>query len=144
MKLLPLVQHLLLENKLTLDKSVPSDSFGEEKLKYTKLFIDFVCSHLQVKEDCDIILTYDRTNGLTTGGYSPDTNKTYILIKNRAPIDFFRTISHELKHQEQRELGILDGKSGLDGSKHENAANSFAGIIMRKFSKKYPEIYDLK
>lgn len=143
MKLLPLVQNLLLENKLTLDKSIPKGEFGEEKIQLTNKFIDFVCSQLKIKEDCDIILTWNRTNGMTTGGYNPSNNKIYILIKGRLCVDFYRSISHELKHQEQRELGLLTPESGKDGDKFENDANSFAGVIMRKFSKKYPQIYDL-
>lgn len=141
MKLFPLIKHLLLEHKLTIDKSVKD--FSDEKLKYANIFIEFVCSYLKLEEECDVVLTNDRSNGISTGGYNPETNKTYILIKNRAPIDYFRTISHELKHQEQRELGQINQGSGFDGSPEENSAHAFAGLMMRKFSEKYPEIYNL-
>ena len=141
MKLFPLISYLLLEHKITIDKSIKN--FDDEKLKYLKLFIDFVCSNLKLEEECDVVLTNDRTNGMSTGGYSPSTNKIYILIKNRAFIDFSRTIAHELKHQEQRELGLLTPEAGKDGDKFENESNAFAGVMMREFSRKYPGIYDL-
>ncbi len=142
MKLYPLIGHLLVEHKLSLDKSVKD--FSEEKIKYLKLFIDFVCHQLELKEPCDVVLINDRKKyNITTAGYNPSNNKTYIWINGRHFIDICRSTSHELKHQEQRELGLLTPESGKDGDKFENDANSFAGIITRKFSKKYPEIYDL-
>lgn len=142
MKLYPLVKHLLVEHKVSLDKSV--ENFSNEKIKYLKIFIDFVCYQLELKEPCDVVLISDRKKyNITTAGYSPNDNKTYVWIDGRHFIDICRSISHELKHQEQRELGLLTPESGEDGDRFENQANSFAGIIMRKFSKEYPQIYDL-
>ena len=142
MKLYPLIKHLLLEHKLSLDKSV--QNFNKEKIKYLKLFIDFVCTTLELQDSCDIVLINDRKKyNITTAGYNPSNNKTYIWVNGRHFIDIIRSISHELKHQKQRELGILTPESGKDGDKFENEANSFSGTIIRKFQRKYPEIYDL-
>ena len=140
MKLLPLIEHLLLEHKVTLDKSV--EDFSEEKLTLVKKFINFVCSNLEIREECNVILTWDRSGGITTAGYNPNNNETYIYVKGRLLADLMRSISHELKHQEQREMGLLNDKSGDTGSSEENAANSFAGVMMRKFQENNPEIYE--
>ena len=60
-------------------------------------------------------------------------------IDGRHPVDICRTLAHELTHYRQDRLDQLDGGSGETGSKEENQANSVAGIIMRKFSQKFPE-----
>ena len=142
MKLLPILEHLLLEHKVTLDDGV--EDFSEEKLTLIKKFINFVCSNLEIKEECDVILVNDREKfGLTTAGYNPSNNKTYIWVLGRHILDICRSSAHELKHQEQRELGELTPEAGEDGDKFEDQANSFAGVMMRKFSRENPEIYDL-
>ena len=62
-----------------------------------------------------------------------------VITTNRHPVDVLRTLSHELVHWKQQENGNeLDGS---DGSDIENQANSIAGIIMRKFSHKYPDYF---
>jgi hypothetical protein len=38
--------------------------------------------------------------------------------------------------------GRLTPSSGEDGSSEENEANSFAGVMMRKFGREYPQIYE--
>ena len=142
MKIYPLIEHLLVDHKLSLDKSI--QDFSEEKIKYLKLFIDFVCHQLELKEPCDVILVNDREKyNINTGGYNPLNNKIYIYCKNRLLVDIDRTAAHELKHQEQRELGLLTPESGMDGDKFENEANAFAGLMNRKFNKKYPIVYEL-
>jgi len=141
MKLLPILEQLLLEHKVTLDKSV--EDFSNEKLTLIKNFINFVCSNLKIKENCEVTLTSDRSNGMTTAAYQPSTNKTYILVQGRHIVDICRSIAHELKHQEQRETGSLQPDSGEDGDKWENEANIFSGIMMRKFSRENPDIYDM-
>jgi len=62
-----------------------------------------------------------------------------VVILNRHPMDVMRTLAHELVHWKQMQSGQeLDGD---DGSKTENDANAYAGIIMRKFGKMYPEYF---
>ena len=55
--------------------------------------------------------------------------------------DILRTIAHELVHRKQDELGLLNSDSGKTGSKHENQANSIAGILLRTFGKNNPEVF---
>jgi hypothetical protein len=62
-----------------------------------------------------------------------------VITTNRHPIDVLRTLAHELVHwKQQLEQHDMDG---ADGSDTENAANSIAGIIMRRFGEKYPESF---
>ena len=56
--------------------------------------------------------------------------------------DVFRSISHEMVHHRQSEMGQLNARSGDDTSPEEGMANRVAGIAIRKFGRKYPEIYE--
>jgi hypothetical protein len=55
-----------------------------------------------------------------------------------------RSIAHELVHHKQMLEGRLKNTAldGQDGSPIENEANSTAGIIIRKYGKLHPEIYN--
>jgi hypothetical protein len=72
-----------------------------------------------------------RSFGMFTG------DEIHVAINGRHPMDVLRTLAHELVHWKQR----LEGQemSGEDGSNTENDANAVAGVIMRRFSEKYPE-----
>lgn len=68
-----------------------------------------------------------------------DGKSIKIVTKGRHLVDYIRTMSHELVHWKQKLAGHeLDGE---DGSDTENAANSIAGIIMRRFGEEYPEAF---
>lgn len=62
-----------------------------------------------------------------------------VVTKGRHLIDIARTLSHELVHWKQ----MVDGNEldGSDGSSIENEANAIAGVILRKFGKKYPQYF---
>ena len=55
--------------------------------------------------------------------------------------DILRSLGHELMHFKQKLRGELHEDSGKDGSPHENEANTFSGIMIRKFGRMFPEIY---
>ena len=76
------------------------------------------------------------------GKYTPETNELRVVFANRNLADAFRTLGHELKHNEQRIKGNVDPTSGDTGSDIENEANAFAGIAMREFGQKYPMIFE--
>lgn len=68
-----------------------------------------------------------------------DGKKIIVIAKDRHPLDTMRTLAHELVHWKQNENGAeLDGTTG---SFTENEANAIAGVVMRKFAKKYPEYF---
>jgi Zn-dependent peptidase ImmA (M78 family) len=68
-------------------------------------------------------------------------HKINLTIKNRHIMDCCRTLAHELVHYRQDLNNELNNDSGKDGSPHENEANYIAGIIMRKWGKMHPELF---
>jgi len=106
-------------------------------------FIDFVNSHLDIKNTCTIKLTNDRSDIQTSAYYDIVNKVVCVYIKDRAIMDIMRSIAHELVHHHQNERGDLkgDAEEGADGSIIENEANSKAGEIIRIFGKQNPEIY---
>ena len=75
--------------------------------------------------------------GTSFGQFSNDGIE--VVTMNRHPVDIVRTLAHELVHWQQSVSGQeLDGS---DGSSTENDANAVAGVIMRKFAKKYPDYF---
>lgn len=71
-------------------------------------------------------------------------NEIYLNVVDRHPIDILRTLAHELTHYTQNlnpKIKFLDGSTG---SRHENMANIKAGIILRNFNSKYPELFKMK
>jgi hypothetical protein len=106
-------------------------------------FIDFVNSHLDIKNPCTIKLTNDRSDIQTSAYYDIVNKVVCVYIKDRAIMDIMRSIAHELVHHHQNERGDLKGHTdeGADGSIIENEANAKAGEIIRIFGKQNPEIY---
>ena len=73
------------------------------------------------------------------GGFMPDDKSIRLAVDGRHPVDICRTLAHELVHFKQNENNQLNPDSGETGSNEENEANSVAGIVMRRFSKQFPE-----
>lgn len=78
----------------------------------------------------------------TFGRFENDSRIINLGIQDRHPIDILRTLAHELVHYKQLLKNGLEKDSGETGSYDENQANSLAGIIMRKFNKKFPEYFN--
>lgn len=77
------------------------------------------------------------------GGYRPGEKSIVLSTKDRHPVDVFRTLAHELTHYKQDLEGQLeDDNVGATGSPQENEANAMAGIIMRNFGQKFPEVFE--
>ena len=76
------------------------------------------------------------------GGYVPSEEKIIIVVHNRNMADILRTVAHEMVHHMQNLDNLLTPTSGEDGSPDENEANSLAGVIMRKFGRESPHIYE--
>ena len=79
---------------------------------------------------------------MTAACYDPNTNEISIYTKGRAFADICRSLAHEMVHQKQNELGLLEADSGNTGSDIENEANACAGIIMRNFGDVVGNLYD--
>jgi len=108
-------------------------------------FVDFTKAELALDDDFGVELEDDSDELETLASYDMEDNKVKVLSKNRALPDIIRSIAHELVHHKQNKEGELTGdeEEGADGSPQENEANASAGKIVRRFGKRYPEIYDL-
>lgn len=97
-------------------------------------------NELELNDLPEIILLDDKptTGGGTSFGQFTDKG-IEVVTQGRHPMDVMRTVAHELVHWKQRVEGhALDGS---DGSETENQANAIAGIIMRRFAKRYPQYF---
>ena len=73
-----------------------------------------------------------------TGYYDIEGNHMWIYTGNRNLIDIMRTIAHELSHHKQRTTG--DTNNGAKLSELEGQADQAAGILMKLWVRKHPEI----
>lgn len=108
-------------------------------------FVNFAKDFLGINDDVKVELAFERTPDLkTTAYYDGSNNLVKIYVKNRAIIDVCRSIAHELVHHKQNLEGAFENAEnpGADGSEFENEANAVAGIIIRKWGKLHPEIYE--
>jgi hypothetical protein len=107
-------------------------------------FVNFAKDFLGIDDDIKVKLAFERTPDIKTTAYYNSNGLIVVYVKDRAIIDVCRSISHELTHHRQ----FLDGKltnselDGADGSPIENEANAVAGIIIRRYGKLNPELYD--
>lgn len=105
-------------------------------------FVSYCLQELQLKKPLPKIkLTADK-NQTTTYGHMQPGVEIVVYTGNRNLGDCLRTISHELVHVQQEQLGKLTEKSGQTGSTEENEANAKAGVLLRNFGKKHPEIFE--
>ena len=77
--------------------------------------------------------------------YAPGSREVMVMSKNRHPMDIFRSVAHELVHHKQNEEGRIGkdvAREGATGSDIENEANAVAGVLLRKFGRNNPEIYE--
>lgn len=129
------------KHKLIIKKTV--DNFDALKIKLTQEFIVDCCKELGIEEPCHVFMTGARGGPIiTTASYNPNNDHIWIYTKNRNMLaDPLRSLAHEIRHFKQKLDGVLHEKSGEDGSEHENEANSFSGLMIRKFGKQHREIY---
>jgi hypothetical protein len=65
-----------------------------------------------------------------------------LLDKKLKPDGLLRTLAHELVHRKQGIEGRLFAGAGADGTDIENEANAEAAVIMRRFGKANPIIFE--
>jgi cytidyltransferase-like protein len=123
-----------------------SEAFTKDKAPIIQKLVTFACEQLQIEQPPIKLInspTYTQENS-SFGGYYPKEQKIVCVVHNRNMADILRTIAHELVHHMQNGKGELDSESGEDGSPIENEANATAGIIMRKFGRENPQIFEGK
>lgn len=130
-------------NKVKISFEKNSNNNHDDLKPLLNEFLFFVNKGFKFKNPFHLYLVYSDVPQIETlASYDTKSNDIWIKIRNRGMIcDIFRSIAHELTHHKQNELGKLNSKSGEDGSDEENEANAVAGLIIRKFGKKYPQIY---
>ena len=128
---------------------VPEEDIFESKQTLSEnnldTFMKYACEMLEIEkiptlQYLDNSLEDDSQPSF--GGYSPNSNLIHICVQNRHPIDIMRTLAHELVHCKQNLIkGLNPNKDGKTGSEIENEAHAVAGMLMRDYAKKHPELF---
>jgi len=108
-------------------------------------FVNFAKEYLGIDDDIKIVLAFEKTPDIrTTAYYNNGEKRVKVYVKNRAIVDVCRSIAHELVHHKQNLEGRITNPEidGADGSEIENEANAVAGVIIRKWGRIHPEIYE--
>lgn len=137
------------ENKLGILKyqlNEEKENSNAEFMNTLELFFPIAMSELKLDKLPKIKLQKNvEVHGgqATFGRFVPEEMTIYLALEDRHPIDIIRTLAHELVHFKQKLQGHLGKHSGRTGSPQENEAHVKAGIIMRHFNKKYPDLVRL-
>lgn len=117
---------------------VEKNMFDDNKMDILKKFILFLNQQVELHEDITVKFLKDRIGGMTTGSRNGE-HELKVLADGRMFIDILRTLAHEWVHEGQAVILGLD--SGPDiGGMLEDSANALAGIYMKEFVKKHPEL----
>ena len=107
-------------------------------------FVEFAASELDLKQLPEINFFTDTARSVkhrSFGGYGDSSIN--ITVVNRHIMDVCRTLAHELVHYKQDSEGrITSPDDGADGSDIENEANAEAAVIMRKWGKMHPDLFN--
>jgi hypothetical protein len=109
-----------------------------------KKFKDWCCELLKINNDIDIEFSYDTDqaqSGHHTGRHTPGDGKIWVYAANRNLVDILRTLAHELRHVQQGEQGKIRQGDSYPGSPIEQDADAWAGMIIKIFGKKHPQIF---
>lgn len=107
-------------------------------------FIKDTAEFLGIENMPDINLHSDAEWGeqnQSFGRFDPETNELHVNLANRHIMDVLRTTAHELAHCRQHEISELPFEAGKTGSPWENEAHAVAGIVMRNYADKHPEMF---
>lgn len=116
----------------------------EKKDEIIDKFIQEVCGYLEIPSD-KIEISYEPNEAreMTSFGiHTPSDGMIRVVATNRNLADVLRTLAHELVHRQQGLNGKLYNGAGADGTDIENEANAKAAVIMRKFGKANPIIFE--
>lgn len=137
------------KNRDLLKKYNINESIQTNPKRYLQLLNTLVkecCKDLDIKKPIIKLINNDKytLKNKSYAGYFPGTNEIKLVIYGRTLADSCRSLSHELFHSKQNIEGRLTSNAGGDGDAFENEANSYSGKTMRKFGRKYPEIYFMR
>ena len=125
-------------------KKFLNEAWEDAKASIVNEFVNYCMEYLSVdRPKLKLINSKDYAyENRSLGGYSPSEKKIMVVVHNRNMADILRTIAHEMVHHMQNLDKRLTPTSGEDGSPDENEANSLAAVIMRKFGRDNPHIYE--
>ena len=107
-------------------------------------FVEFAANEIDLKELPEINFFTDTARSVkhsSFGGYGD--KQINITVVNRHIMDVCRTLAHELVHYKQDMEGrITSPDDGKDGSPIENEANAQAAVVMRKWGKMHPDLFN--
>ena len=113
----------------------------KKRKDFVTKFISLLQEEYPLKNDLKIMFLDDRKGEMSTGSRRGD-HLIKVLAKGRLNRDIMRTLAHEWVHEYQ--MTILGRDHGPNiGGINEDEANAFAGQIVKKFEKKYPELEEL-
>lgn len=128
-------------HNLFIEKNI-NDEHGNNSEDF-KEFIIFCCNNAGINIPTKIYLRGTRDEKLrTTASYNPNNHDIHVYSKGRHMVDIMRSVAHELMHMKQMLENRLYPNSGEDGSNEENEAHSFSGLMIRKFGREKPKIYE--
>jgi hypothetical protein len=129
------------KHQLMFEKNL-QDEHGDN-LDDFKDFISFCCKQGGINHPTTVHLRGTRDDKIgTTASYNPNNHHIHVYCKGRHKVDIMRSVAHELMHMIQMLENRLNEKSGEDGSPEENEAHSFSGLMIRKYGKIKPGIYE--
>lgn len=114
----------------------------QKRSQLIREFIGYCLKELNLKSPLPKIKLTANKKATQTYGHMQPGVEIVVYTGNRNLGDCLRTISHELVHVQQEQLGKITEKSGETGSPQENEANAIAGVLLREFGKKHPEIFE--
>jgi len=139
--------NIIKENKYLLEaryNKFLNEAWEDAKASVVNEFVNYCMEYLSVdRPKLKLINSKDYAyENRSLGGYLPSEEKIMVVVHNRNMADILRTIAHEMVHHMQNLDKRLTPISGEDGSPDENEANSLAAVIMRKFGRDNPHIYE--
>ena len=124
------------------EDSVSEDVVNDDQVDQINKFVEWAKHTLNVKGSPKFTFSKDTEEaqqGHHTGRHSGD--EIWVYIGNRNLVDIFRTIFHELVHQRQDELGMIENGDSYPGSPIEAMADMLAGKYIKIYGKEHPEIF---
>lgn len=86
------------------------DCFSPDKLVMLRHFVDYCARALHVVRQVKVMVVDSRHKYgiVTTAQYESDNNVIYVYGKGRSFVDVLKSISHEMVHVKQHEVGFVD------------------------------------